>query len=197
MIDGFERATELPKDLREIFVSFNEGGAEPERVTKFHHGFGQLACAGESDGEVAMQVGVGGRGLQARAKRAGGVGPALGLREGVTQSRIRGRSLRIETDEGFKLRDGLGLATGASERRTPIAADFGRGGVELRGRGETREGVARATSGGEGERVVGERFGGFGVELKRAFVAGKGLGPATDVAEDVGAVAVGGGVIGL
>ena len=67
----------------------------------------------------------------------------------------------------------------------------------MRGGGEMREGFARTTGRGEGERVVGERFGGFGVELERAIVAGKGLGQATEITEDIGAVAVGGGVIGL
>ena len=54
MINCFERAAELTEDLREIFVGFDKNRAEPKRVAKFHHGFGQLACAGERDGEVAM-----------------------------------------------------------------------------------------------------------------------------------------------
>jgi hypothetical protein len=40
VINRFERATELAKDLREVFMGLDEGGAEPERLAKFHHGFG-------------------------------------------------------------------------------------------------------------------------------------------------------------
>ena len=40
VINCFERATELAKDLREVFMGLDEGGAEPERLAKFHHGFG-------------------------------------------------------------------------------------------------------------------------------------------------------------